>query len=116
MKILLAASSLLLFAGIVGSFLLFLDLTRFYGHSLQATLPHLMGVPAGSVIREIGEPRRRYTGSQYRQSEHERIVESFDPPAPMLKCQEVLEYTNGNYMALIFIRDGRVFKYYWGQT
>ena len=100
---------------LVGSSLV-LDMRRFIGSDINAALPGLAGRPSETVIEKLGTPRSRYSGTEYLMTKRERIQDSFQPPPPSVICDEVFEYTNGNYMGLLFITDGQVTTTYWGRT
>ena len=85
------------------------------GRNLDRRAKAQQGRSKEEALQALGSPGRRYSPASY-SADRKNIAHSYNPDPPAFVCDEVLSYSEGTRLALLFVRDGRVVHVYSGLT
>lgn len=69
-----------------------------------------IGMSEKDALRELGEPRWKYSSAEYNSRERDRISAGYGPDPPPMGEGSVLCYTRGATMVMLFVEGGKVVR------
>jgi hypothetical protein len=101
---------IILFAILAGTGVLMIAGMNAHVNELVTAANKTIGKSEQEAKRELGEPRWRYSSTEYNARERRLISGSYNPDPPPASEGSVLCYTRLASMVMLFVEDGKVVR------